>query len=103
MTKPESSGANLIALERVRQLAEEGWHADHDDEHCNFELLTAAACYIQNASRLKYHARRLPPADWPWDSEWWKPTDRVRDLVKAGALIAAEIDRLVREAVKDNA
>jgi len=33
---------------------------------------------------------------WPWGKEWWKPSDRRRDLVKAGALIAAEIDRLDR-------
>jgi hypothetical protein len=35
---------------------------------------------------------------WPWDAEWWKPSpDSVRNLVKAGALIAAEIDRLQRK------
>lgn len=35
---------------------------------------------------------------WPWDKSWWKPTpdDRIRELIKAGALIAAEIDRLQR-------
>jgi hypothetical protein len=35
---------------------------------------------------------------WPWDREWWKPTpnNRIRELAKAGALIAAEIDRLQR-------
>jgi hypothetical protein len=31
---------------------------------------------------------------WPWSFEWWKPKDRIRNLVRAGALIAAEIDRL---------
>ncbi|MFN3321313.1 MAG: hypothetical protein ACK43M_21435, partial [Allorhizobium sp.] len=41
---------------------------------------------------------------WPWGIEWWKPTDRRRDLVKAGALIIAEIERLDRAATegKDN-
>jgi hypothetical protein len=34
---------------------------------------------------------------WPWDQDWWKPSpDPIRNLVKAGALIAAEIDRLQR-------
>jgi hypothetical protein len=34
---------------------------------------------------------------WPWDEKWWKPsTNPIRNLVKAGALIAAEIDRLQR-------
>ena len=33
-------------------------------------------------------------SDWPWPPEFWKPSDDpVRNLVKAGALIAAEIDR----------
>ena len=34
---------------------------------------------------------------WPWNVVWWKPTpdDRIRELAKAGALIAAEIDRLI--------
>lgn len=32
---------------------------------------------------------------WPWDMKWWKPSDDpIKNLVKAGALIAAEIDRL---------
>jgi hypothetical protein len=37
---------------------------------------------------------------WPWEPEWDKrgSGDRMRDLVKAGALIAAEIDRLQRSA-----
>lgn len=43
------------------------------------------------------------PTDWPWDDEWWKPVpdDRVRELTKAGALIAAEIDRLLRAASEE--
>ena len=36
------------------------------------------------------------PDDWPWSDKWWKPKDKIRDLVRAGALIAAEIDRLQR-------
>lgn len=37
-------------------------------------------------------------SDWPWHSSWWKPSDDpIRNLVKAGALIAAEIDRLQRQ------
>jgi hypothetical protein len=40
---------------------------------------------------------------WPWDDEWYKPTpkDPIRQLVKAGALIAAEIDRFQRKAESD--
>jgi hypothetical protein len=38
---------------------------------------------------------------WPWDRKWWKPTDRRRDLVKAAALILAEIERLDRATIKE--
>ncbi|KAB2676748.1 hypothetical protein F9K85_09640 [Brucella tritici] len=38
------------------------------------------------------------PKNWPWNAEWWKPSDRRRNLVKAAALILAEIERLDREA-----
>ena len=37
-----------------------------------------------------------PPDSWPWDEGDWNPQDPERDLVKAGALIAAELDRLQR-------
>lgn len=39
---------------------------------------------------------------WPFEWSWWKPANppslqgRIRELAKAGALIAAEIDRLQR-------
>jgi hypothetical protein len=41
--------------------------------------------------------KTLIPKDWPWDLSWLKPSpDPKHNLVKAGALIAAEIDRLNR-------
>jgi hypothetical protein len=52
--------------------------------------------FINNGDRGD---RRLRKAGWkngfPWDYKWWKPSkDPIKNLVKAGALIAAEIDRL---------
>lgn len=86
------TGADLIATERMRQITEEGWTAEHDDEHTKSELLAAAMCYANTEGFTD-----SPPPAWPWSEGWWKPTgSRVRDLVKAGALIAAEIDRLQR-------
>lgn len=82
------TGTELIAAERQRQINAEGWTPEHDAEHDGGELVDAAACYL---------VPRLAHAYWPWSRDWWKPTpdDRVRELVKAGALIAAEIDRLI--------
>lgn len=87
------TGVELIAEERARQIAVEGWTPEHDDAHDQGELAIAASCYC-----LVPGKRPLVPYLWPWHLDWWKPTplNRTRELVKAGALIAAEIDRLTR-------
>lgn len=93
------NGAQLIAEERQRQVNVEGWSAEHDDKHYDNEMAWAAICYVKRANiGPSYHPQTRPPLSaWPWDDECWKPSeDRVRNLVKAGALIAAEIDRLQR-------
>jgi len=96
------TGIELIAEERLRQVSEEGWTPEHDAEHVNGELADAAACYAATPDfrdELEEHTDEgLADLLWPWDASWWKPSpdDRVRELVKAGALIAAEIDRLQR-------
>lgn len=90
-----SAGVKLIAQERIRQISDEGWTPEHDAEHTQGEMARAASCYaIPPEGRLKV------PLRWPWDLKWWKPSpdNRERELVKAGALIAAEIDRLRRAA-----
>lgn len=47
---------------------------------------------------MTYDARRAKevPEGWPWDDVWWKPKDPRTNLVKAGALILAEIERMDR-------
>jgi Family of unknown function (DUF6527) len=93
------TGIELIAAERERQITAEGWSAAHDDEHDHCELSAAADCYMATAALQVMGG--CGPDDcqdhWPWDGSWWKPSyDPIRNLVKAGALIAAEIDRLQR-------
>ena len=95
------TGAQLIALERSRQLKIEGWSPEHDDEHANFELTLAAVSYAYHVAQPDEdgdeNGNSRPCHDWPWDKKPWNPSnDQVRCLVKAGALIAAEIDRLQR-------
>lgn len=95
-----SVGADLIAAERHRQVDAEGWTPEHDDEHDDGALVSAAVCYEFAALALVHNAEvdAYEVLDfWPWDESWWKPSDDpIRNLVKAGALIAAEIDRLGR-------
>ena len=84
-------GRELIAEERERQQTKEGWDAGHDDEHELGELGRAAYCYEKHPPGLASQ-----PLDWPWQTADWKPKDRLRNLVRAGALYQAEIDRLCR-------
>lgn len=96
------TGAELIFVERERQIVEEEWSAAHDEQHACSELLEAACCYAVDPILKGADA----PESWPWSEEYWKPKDQIRDLVRAGALIAAEIDRLqanlpVRESLVD--
>lgn len=93
-------GAELIAAERDRHISEEGFTAEVDDQYFAADLAEAALCYTE-AARSQVNGGcgwACVPDNWPWIDEWWKPSsDPVRNLVKAGALIAAEIDRLQRK------
>ncbi|MBX9707895.1 MAG: ParB N-terminal domain-containing protein [Caulobacteraceae bacterium] len=89
-THATNEALRLIALERARQVVAEGWSPEHDDGHAAGELARAAASYaFASIDRIGV------PLCWPetWDPAWFKPTGTIRDLVKAGALIAAEIER----------
>lgn len=101
-----ATGARLIAMERHRQETEEGWTAEHDSQHVHGELVRAAAIYaLPSGYREMYHDGEIEiPVGWPWEAKWWKPTpdDRIRELVKAGALIAADIDLKLRRKAQRN-
>ncbi len=91
------TGAERIAAERQRQIEAEGFTASQDDQHASGELAAAAATYIRHGSEFSVKPLSVPN-EWPWDGAWWKPADDpIRNLEKAGALIAAEIDRILRE------
>lgn len=118
----DRTGAERIAAERQRQIDKEGWTPDHDDEHDNASLAMAAVCYAAQAADERVFVRHEFAAQvsfvdpWPWEGEAdarhygthedgtlgnvlrEAPDDafRIRLLEKAGALIAAEIDRLIR-------
>lgn len=103
MSAPDISiAAHDVLAERERQKTVEGWTPEHDDEHDDGELARAASAYALNAGlpkRFETLAKALRGehgAIWPWHPAWWKPTTSRRDLVKAGALILAEIERLDR-------
>lgn len=86
-----------VIAERQRQQSVEGWTPEHDDQYEDGELIDAAACYAKDSSL--WDCIGEPPSDWPWNDEWWKPSKSMRrNLIKAGALILAEIERRDRAA-----
>ncbi|MBP8267548.1 MAG: hypothetical protein KAX47_13430 [Zoogloea sp.] len=86
-----------VVQERRRQINAEGWTPDHDDEHTGGELARAAAVYAAGGGLFKISSLQTPMQVWPYQWEF-KPADRRRELVKAGALILAEIERIDRAA-----
>ncbi len=117
------TGAELIAAERRRQVEQEGWTPEHDDEHGDGSLALAAVCYATPVrlygkheyaagpafldpwpkswgdgwdKRYRYGERRTNPGNTPPDPATYTGEERLDLLVKAGALLAAEIDRLLR-------
>lgn len=104
----DNHGAELIKTERQRQISIEGWTPEHDDEHSLGEMAQAAMCYTEHAMNNSYvgignvnkYKAAPAPKNWPWGSIWWKPKNPMRDLVRAGALIAAEHDRIFRATIE---
>lgn len=78
-----------VIAERQRQVSVKGWTPEHDDTYACGELSGAAISYIEPMEAVFYW-----PAEWHDDS--FKPSDERRNLVKATALLLAEIERLDR-------
>lgn len=96
-----SAAIEDVIAERHRQITSEGWEPEHDDEHTEGSLATAGAAYALHAGRSAVPRRRhtyakKPPGFWPFDHEFWKPKTPRRDLVRAAALLIAEIERIDR-------
>jgi hypothetical protein len=94
----ESPGVALIAVERSRQVTAEGYTPAHDARHDGSQLARAAACYALYAVGVRQLGIHPLGTAWPWpwpDADFEPGDDPVRALTKAGALIAAELDRLI--------
>lgn len=112
MDKPQEMSKALanVWAERRRQVSQEGWSEEHDDHHDTGELALAASCYAWAASLgedgqedVKVYPftgeeGRFVRKFWPWDASWWKHASPRRMLVKACALLLAEIERIDRAA-----
>ncbi len=103
---PEGFAFKDVMEERQRQINQEFYSTENDDEYKQNELLRAAVCYAENVVRRGsvfdsnfgpdvYQEEEVPDL-WPWDLDFWKPKNPRRDLVRAAALIIAEIERIDR-------
>jgi hypothetical protein len=100
LTDIAGEGVHRILNERRRQITEEGWTPEHDFEHGGGDLARAAVAYVlASYEDGLFMEGELdvsdPTAAWPWPDGWKPSGDPIRNLTKAGALIAAEIDRLL--------
>lgn len=97
----DMKGGVMIMAERARQVEGEGYSKSDDAEHRYGQLIMAAVAYANAAYRQVLNPtvkpKELAFCQWPWSPEAWKPGDKIRNLVKAGALLAAEIDRILDE------
>lgn len=106
------TGIELISEERQRQIEKEGWSPEHDDQHTAGELVMAAVAYADcNPTMKKFKQQFVLRDDFrrgiefrdPFPEDWSKEWDKrkkhpaLRRLAIAGALIAAEMDRILRQ------
>ncbi len=84
-----SDGAARIAKERRRQIEKEGYDEEHDAQEPINRMVACAISYAMYDIDEKE-----ADAWWEWDRQYFKPKDRLRNLERAGALIAAAIDKL---------
>ena len=111
MSENQQRAFELVREERLRQINEEGYTSEHDSQYKNNQLAQAAASYaldeevrdaISDLCTPEMRYIGAPPVTWPFEHKYWKPSpdNRIKELVKAGALIVAEIERLLT--IKEN-
>ncbi len=94
----------LVIEERRRQIEEEGNSIFRDDGWKQGELAAVAACYALSTAGFPaphtIEAMRPPVTHkvplWPWGPTRYKPGSILRALIKAAALLVAEIERRQR-------
>lgn len=103
----KKTGVTLIAEERKRQMDVHGYDSKHDSQYQDGSIADMAAIYACSHRNTEIDGRltirsaiwgAMPTYPFDWvrsDRDWFTDQpDRITELVKAGALIAAEIDRL---------
>lgn len=101
-----SNAIKDVLGERSRQISVENYSTNHDDQYQNNELVRAASGYVDHVfSRgwtysdlgSEVYQKEDVPEFWPWNEQHWKPKSPREDLVRAAALLIAEIERIDRK------
>lgn len=100
-----SSALKDVVSERNRQRNEEYYSDANDDTYVENELVRASASYVNHVvgrswlypSKPSAYTSELVPDLWPWSEQAWKPKSPRQDLVRATALLVADIERLDRK------
>lgn len=110
LTVGDTDAVQLIAQERQRQIDAEGYSPDHDDGHTDGSIaVVAAALAVHHTdASIDDPLKRVDPVESGRRHDCWgllakhgydgTNPDEIKVLVIAGALIAAEIDRMQRSA-----
>lgn len=101
----QTKALNDVIAERERQLNSENHSLSNDDMYEQNELVRAAAGYTNHVVGRGWIFERTPdlyraevaPDFWPWKDGFWKPKSPRQDLVRAAALLLAEIERIDRK------
>lgn len=89
------TGLEQISEERIKQISKYGYTLYHDSGYKNKELLYGALAYLKTAiGSEETLIESWPMEDWPFDIKYFHDEGYVENLKKAGAFIAAELDRL---------
>ena len=98
----KKTGIELIAEEQQRVREQEGFTLESDKQYKNNELVKGAISYLRTPMyNVHIQTGQLAPMEFPFKQEWWKPSpdDRIKELIKAGQMIASEIDKLRLEKI----
>lgn len=90
-----SKAIDDVIAERKRQIGSEDFTETHDSNHDQGRLAAAGGCYALYADAFPNTGQ--PPPQWPWEDDWWKPKNFRRDMVRAAALLIAEIEKFDRD------
>lgn len=89
----KSTAIDLVKEEREKQINKYGYTAVHDRQHHNKAVLYGALAYLNST----IYSSTAGIEDWPFEKESFKPEGDVKNLVKAAAMIIAEIDKRLEE------